>query len=74
MSTSALFRVRLLRAWRIGNRLHLAGAELHLLAGEATQLVCDRRAVLTNWADLELLAAATSADVLATAERLRAAP
>ena len=62
MSASRLFRVRLLRAWRIGDRLHLAGAEVHLAAAEAIHLVRDRVAVLTDWADLDLLAVATNAN------------
>ena len=55
MSTTTLYRVRLLQACRIGDRLHLAGADLDLPADAAYALVRDRRAVLQDHADVALL-------------------
>jgi hypothetical protein len=62
MSRPPLYRVRLLRACRIGDRLHLAGAKLDLPPAEAFDLVRDRRAVLQDHADLALLVDAIRAN------------
>jgi hypothetical protein len=46
------FRVRLLQACRLADRLHLAGAKLDLPPAEAFDLVRAHRAVLQDHADL----------------------
>jgi hypothetical protein len=55
MSTPPMFRCRLLRAVRLGDRVHLAGTELDLAAEVAHQLLHQRRAVLVDVADLGVL-------------------
>jgi hypothetical protein len=55
MNKPILFRLRLLQAVRLGDRVHLAGAELDLPAEAAHQLLHRRRAVLVDVADLGLL-------------------
>jgi hypothetical protein len=55
MSKPMLFRIRLSRAVRLGDRVHLAGSVIELPAEAAHQLLHKRRAVLVDVADLAVL-------------------
>jgi hypothetical protein len=60
MSTTTLFRCRLLQACRLADRLHLAGAVLELGAHDAADLIRAGRACLADDADMGPLLDATA--------------